>query len=346
MSKIKVLVTGAGCGVGQSIIKSLKISKLNVDIFAADINEFSSALYRNKSFVIPKVENRGSLKWFIQFLKKIKINILFIGSELEIEFFSKNKKIIEKKTNVIICVSNFESVKIFNDKFLTAKFFTEHEIYSPLTIAVSKKNIQKQLKKFKYPLMLKDSLGTSSRNVYLIKSEISLKEKLGSLKNPLIQEFLGKKNIGNIFEEEYTCGLFYSKNKEIFGPIMFQRKLKYGTSWVLTTVKNKKLKQTVLNIGSKINAKGPINIQLRKHKNKFVPFEINPRFSGTTSVRAALGFNEPEMFIKNYYLNLKLKHKQIQHSVVFRYFEEVFLNKVSIGKLKNNFNKGKIKNWS
>ena len=88
MSKIKVLVTGAGCGVGQSIIKSLKISKLNVDIFAADINEFSSALYRNKSFVIPKVENRGSLKWFIQFLKKIKINILFIGSELEIEFFS------------------------------------------------------------------------------------------------------------------------------------------------------------------------------------------------------------------------------------------------------------------
>ena len=32
MRKINVLVTGAGSGVGQSIVKALNISKLNVDI--------------------------------------------------------------------------------------------------------------------------------------------------------------------------------------------------------------------------------------------------------------------------------------------------------------------------
>ena len=55
--KLNVLVTGAGNGVGQSIIKSLKISKFNLNIIAADINVFSSGLYVcNKSLIIPKVE--------------------------------------------------------------------------------------------------------------------------------------------------------------------------------------------------------------------------------------------------------------------------------------------------
>ena len=39
MKKIKVLVTGAGSGVGQSIMKALKISKLPIKIISADIND-------------------------------------------------------------------------------------------------------------------------------------------------------------------------------------------------------------------------------------------------------------------------------------------------------------------
>ena len=67
------------------------------------------------------------------------------------------------------------------------------------------------------------------------------------------------------------------------------------------------------------------NIQLKKHNNKFYPFEINSRFSGTTSIRAALGFNEPELFIKSFFLKQKLKRKiKISNGFVFRYIEEVF----------------------
>ena len=61
--KIRILVTGAGSGVGQSIIKALKISKLNIDIIFGDINYFNSGLYRIKnSIIVPKVENKGALK--------------------------------------------------------------------------------------------------------------------------------------------------------------------------------------------------------------------------------------------------------------------------------------------
>ena len=37
-------------------------------------------------------------------------------------FFSKNKEIIESNTNCKICVSNVETVKISEDKFLTQEF--------------------------------------------------------------------------------------------------------------------------------------------------------------------------------------------------------------------------------
>ena len=76
MKKINILVTGAGSGVGQSIIKSLKISNINCNIISADINECNAALYRTKkSILVPKVEKKGTLNWYLKNLKKLKINI-------------------------------------------------------------------------------------------------------------------------------------------------------------------------------------------------------------------------------------------------------------------------------
>ena len=38
MKKLNVLVTGAGSGVGQSIVRSLLLSKIKMNIFLADIS--------------------------------------------------------------------------------------------------------------------------------------------------------------------------------------------------------------------------------------------------------------------------------------------------------------------
>lgn len=335
-NNISVFVTGAGCAVGQAILKSLNVSKYELNIFVGDISKTSIEFYLKNKILIPKVEQKNSLKWFINFLKKKKIDILFVGSEFEIDFFSKHKKEIEKKTNTIVCVSDYKIIKLFNNKLSTIEFLEKNNFNHPRTFAIKKNIKNKNDIKLKFPFYLKDTHGTSSKNVFLINSFQELRENIKKIKNPLIQETLGKKYDVNKFHDEFTCSVFYKKNGQILGPFLSERILKHGTSWVLRTVKNDNLKKYIVSVSKKIKGTGSVNFQLKRHKKKFYIFEINPRFSGTTFSRAIFNFNEPEMFIENYFFNKMINKVNYKQGSSYRYFEDIFIIKNS--KEKTEFN--------
>jgi carbamoyl-phosphate synthase large subunit len=48
-----------------------------------------------------------------------------------------------------------------------------------------------------------------------------------------------------------------------------------------------------------LEMKGAANIQCRVDQGKVLVFEVHARFSGTTSIRAQAGFNEPDVLIRN-----------------------------------------------
>jgi len=345
MRRLNILVTGAGSGVGQSIIKALRISKTNCNIISADIDYFNAGFYRTKkSIIVPKVEKAGSLNWYIKNLKKLKIDILMIGSEFDLVFFSKHKDIIKKKTNCEVCVSKFNTVKIANDKYLTQSFLKKNKLPYLKTFAVNNLNdALKKAKKLKIPFVLKSRFGTSARSVYLIKKIKELKFFFNLIKKPILQEHLGSLN--NDLKTEYTCSFFTTKNKKVIGPFIARRKLLYGTSWVTEVKENKKISKLIMKIASHLDNTGSFNVQLRIGKKGPIPFEFNPRFSGTTSIRAHFGFNEPAMFIKNYILNKKIINPVIRPGISFRYIEEIFLDSSNISMLSKKIGKGKINKW-
>ena len=119
-------------------------------------------------------------------------------------------------------------------------------------------------------------------------------------------------------------------NKKVLGPFIARRILKFGTSWIIdVNYSNKKIKNLINSISKKINSTGSFNIQLINTKKGPIPFEFNSRFSGTTSVRSQFGFNEPEFFIKNYFLNQNINRKKIKlrKGMAFRYVAEKVLKK-------------------
>lgn len=345
MKPIRVLVTGAGSGVGQSIVKALRISTIPIKIISADINPLNAALYRtDEAIIVPKVENKGTLQWYLRHLDKYQIDVLMVGSEYDLMFFAKNKKIIEEKTRSLICVSDLTTVSISEDKYLTQRFLKINKLpYLKTFIPKNIKDAKKISKKIGLPIFLKSRFGTSARNVHLIKNLNEIEVFFKFIKKPIIQEYAG--NFGNGLDYEYTCSYFTTKQNQFIGPFIAKRKLLHGTSWITEVNLFSKIKPIVKKISTKLKNTGSLNIQLRVGPKGIFPFEFNARFSGTTSIRAHFGFNEPEMFIKNYVLNKKIKNPEIKKGMTLRYIEEVFIENKNFKNIKDKFCKGKVNKW-
>ena len=73
----RVLVTGAGSGVGQGILKALRASGLPVILVAADIAPMNIALYRaDEALLIPRVEAGNELNKIVDLLTENKIDVV------------------------------------------------------------------------------------------------------------------------------------------------------------------------------------------------------------------------------------------------------------------------------
>ena len=71
-----------------------------------------------------------------------------------------------------------------------------------------------------------------------------------------------------------------------------------------------------------------VNVQCRLVDGVPYVFEINPRFSGTSFMRAMVGYNEPDILIKKHILNIPVEPKfQYDSGVILRGLKETLLVK-------------------
>ena len=127
----------------------------------------------------------------------------------------------------------------------------------------------------------------------------------------IFQEYVGDS------DSEYTVGVLVTKDGAIIDSIVIHRKLiglslgmtrEYnGRSYGISTgysqgfvEQHQRLQRYCERLALTIGARGPLNIQCRVCGDDIKVFEVHPRFSGTTSIRADVGFNEPDILIRNY----------------------------------------------
>jgi len=345
MTKPRVMVTGAGSGVGQGIIKALNLSSLECEIVSADISTLNAALYRTRSAIIfPKVESSNAIHEICKIIKANEINIVLIGSEFDLQFFSINKDLIEHQTGALVVVSPPETVGISNDKWETVKFLKENSL--PFPESEIPESLEKALeiaKTWHYPFIIKPREGTSSRGVYIIENEEDLLTSFDKIKKPILQKIIRMPE--NTLQHEYTCSVFKCADGSLLGPFAARRTLRSGSSWLIEVDEFNELKPLLMKIGSNLPFMGSLNIQLMMSETGPVPFEFNARFSGTTAIRAHFGFNEPEMVIRNYYLGKMLESPFITKGMAIRYLEEVFVDNYSDVDAEQFFGKGVVHRW-
>ena len=322
MNKINIGITAADSIVGHGIIKSLRKSDLKdkIRITAFEYFEGTVASYwADKTYLMPDILRKdvtcsGYIGKLISYIRDEEIKILFVAIGFELEMMSANRELIKKETGCEVIVRSPEVKRISEDKYETFKFLRDNKLACPSTW------LPEEIGNVIYPAIIKPRTGTGSKGVYLVNSRKELEARIPEVKNPVIQENIGTK------DDEYTCGILFLDN-EVKSFICLKRYLKFGNtiSAFHSKMHSELIRPYVNGIAQALRPYGPCNFQLRLDSSGAPRlFEINARFSGTTSMRPYFGLNESEFIVKHI-LGMEIPEVKLKYGKVLRYQEDLFI---------------------
>ena len=335
---VSIFVTGAGALLGQGILRCLNQAKNNYDIVSADTSAKSTGhALANRSYLIPLASDSNYLNAIESILQKENINIIMVGTDVELPIFSENQLYLEKKYNLKIIISPKKVIDIANDKFLTAKFLEENNFPFPISVLTTDKiGMDRLAKSGLYPYIAKPIDGARSKGIKIIKNKEELLFETTYNNNLVVQEMLDEDH------GEFTTGCIVIDGKCV-ATVSLIRDLRDGNTWrAYRTNEVSKYDEIIASIAEKIGVEGPVNFQYRIKNGQPVIFEINGRFSGTTPLRLMFGFNEVEALVEYYISGEPIKMPKLKEGTILRTFSDIFvensvIDSLSIEKYTENF---------
>jgi carbamoyl-phosphate synthase large subunit len=349
MNEVNVFVTGVGGGGhGEQILKALKMAETSYTIIGGDISPYSKGLFEvQHGYILPLAKDPGYIDALLKVCEKHKVTALFHGSEPELKAMSANRDILESH-GLFLPINPSHVIETCMDKgklfdFLKGSGFHSigfHKIRSPQDL----ESIDT------LPVVLKPSVGSGgSANTFLAQNREELLS-FGHYLLSIYPEFIIQEYLGTP-DSEYTVGVLISMDGELLNSIAVKRNILSTLSnrlRVQNCTRNRKLGD-VLALSSGISqgeigpfpevtkpcekvalalgARGPLNIQCRLVDKKVYVFEINPRFSGTTSLRAMVGFNEPDLLIRRHVLKEEIEpHFKYGSGIIVRGLSELLID--------------------
>jgi carbamoyl-phosphate synthase large subunit len=301
-NSLKVLITGCGGDIGQSIGKILK-SKPGIFslVIGADLHEEHAGKFIfDACFVLPRCNADGYQAAVNQLIQEHQIDIVIPISEPELRHIEK-QQYQDNFFGKPVIMANNKSLQIGFDKKLTADFLAQHGLPFPYTQLISANH------KSHFPVLIKSRDGSGGKSIHVVKSQEEM-----NLFQKIYPEFIVQEYLSNE-EGEYTCGLFRSSSGEI-RDIILKRKLMGGFSGFGTREEHSDISQLLHKIAILLDLRGSINVQLRLVQGTPVTFEINPRFSSTVLFRHLMGYEDVLWSIQDK-MGWPLDAFQINHSI-------------------------------
>ena len=182
-----------------------------------------------------------------------------------------------------------------------------------------------------YPFVIKPRYGSGSIGLALIRNSRMLETHFETFDEEMVaQEYI------NAGENEFTCGLAFTKDGKLLETIILQRELKKGFTKFAEVVQRVDVNRQIREIAAVLEGRGAYNIQGRLTDKGFVVFEINPRFSGTTAFRAVAGLNEPDLYIQHYLYGHSPGEVTISPLYMMRYLNECYVDPDQVAGLKTS----------
>jgi carbamoyl-phosphate synthase large subunit len=319
--QMTVLVLGVGGNVSQGILKALALSSLDCRVVGACTSASAFGLFSvDSARISPPANSESFLNWLLELCLEESVDAILSGVEPVLAVLVLHQVLIRETTGAICVVNAAHAMEIGADKLLTCEWLRNQNLPHPAFAASEDTEAIKLLvQECGFPLIAKPRLGKGSQGILVLRTKAEL-EGLANMADYVIQEMLGDD------ESEYTAACLTDRSDHLRGVIVFQRFLTAGTTSCAIAGEFPELREMVAKIAERLKPKGPCNVQLRMHHGRAVCFELNVRFSGTTPIRARLGFNDVEAAIRHYVLGEEsIDLPVVRSGQALRYWNEAYV---------------------
>lgn len=319
-------MTGVGSGGhGEQILKALTIAgHEKYMLFGADANPGArSQLVSSPVYELPLANSPDYTAAVLSLAQKLNVEAIFHGSEPELAALSAEKPVFEE-AGIFLATNHQKLVKTAMNKDAISKVLDKLGFSAPRSWLIAEGESIEVVNEF--PVVVKPHLGGGgSRDVFIAQDFRELEAVAVFLgffdgrQSLFLQKYVGSS------DSEFTVGVLNSPSGDLIGSVAMKRDLT-STLSVRSKVPNRTpniglgdyltissgvsqgliddfplVRKRCEEIAQSLGSAGPLNIQCRLVGDEVFVFEINPRFSGTTSARAMAGFNEPDLFLDSYF---------------------------------------------
>jgi carbamoyl-phosphate synthase large subunit len=331
---IKVMVAGiGGASLGTEIAKSLKLAG-RYDIYGCDISATAYGLYEVGFSKTYRVSRENYVKSVLATCIDAGVEWLIPGGEQPMTLLGEASEIFAE-AGIRLLANSPEIIATFSDKQETFKQLAAVGVPIPRTVAI---DCSADIDKIGLPCIIKPATGTGgSASVFFA---VSVDEAMiyaefirrnGS--QPIAQEYI------DVVEGEFTIGVLSMPDRKVAGSIALRRDLNAklsvayrGRGGIVSSGYSQghigeypELCQQAERIALAIGSRGPINIQARVREGQLLPFEINPRFSASTYLRAMAGFNEVDIMLQYLALGVEPERPAIRSGWYLRSLTEQYI---------------------
>ena len=315
MNKINtVAISSIGSGIGQSIINSLRLSPIPFRTVGFGNGDFEyGALDCDLHENVPPIHDPDYIDVLIEKCLEYSVDIIIPGLDIDVLAVSTNAAKFNQR-GIAVLTSEARLVSLCRNKEkMTNQFHTKTEHF---VVSYNKTNFQRALKQGKIllPCIAKPRGGSGSIGVKLIRSEDDFHKVPDNI---IFQELLLPSREDYFFQDyikaleedrlsqfsELSIQYVVGREGEFIGKLATINKLKNGVPIEIFPINKKEIWDAVDAIIphlAELGLRGPVNIQGRITDQGIKFFEVNPRFTGITGLRAMMGFNEVEECIKNW----------------------------------------------
>ena len=306
-SPVRVMIAGiGGASLGTELCKSLKLANI-YEVFGCDISSTAYGLHDKDFSKTYLIDRENYVDNVIKSCLDAEAVWLIPGGEQPMVLLGAAADRLSQ-AGIHLVANDPGVIKLFSNKDETFKKLAENGIRIPRTIALN--NVD-DIENIGLPCIVKPATGSGgSVSVFFATSSDEAMVYADFIKRngsqAIAQEYV------DVGEGEFTIGVLSLPNECVVGSIALRREFSAklsvaysGRGGLVSSGYSQgyigdypDLCHQAESIAKSVGSCGPLNIQARVRDGELLPFEINPRFSASTYLRALAGFNEVDTLLR------------------------------------------------